>query len=134
MMTATPARHVPPTVGRLRNRQPRASVDIVVSRSDLLVCSFCGKTQKQVTKLIAGSGACICDQCVGKAHQVIATGEAAATPLTALTPVGADAGAASCSFCGKSRPRVAGLAAGAGEAICDECVALCGEILAEELA
>ncbi|MDN4487539.1 ATP-dependent Clp protease ATP-binding subunit ClpX [Demequina sp. SYSU T00039] len=30
---------------------------------DLLKCSFCGKTQKQVRKLIAGGGVYICDEC-----------------------------------------------------------------------
>jgi ClpX C4-type zinc finger len=28
------------------------------------VCSFCGKTQRQVKKLIAGPGVYICDECV----------------------------------------------------------------------
>ena len=32
--------------------------------SDLLKCSFCGKTQKQVKKLIAGPGVYICDECI----------------------------------------------------------------------
>ena len=27
-------------------------------------CSFCGKTQDQVEKLIAGPGVCICDECI----------------------------------------------------------------------
>lgn len=30
----------------------------------VLVCSFCGKNQHQVSKLIAGSSAFICDECV----------------------------------------------------------------------
>ena len=37
-----------------------------------------------------------------------------------------------CSFCGKSEHEVGRLVAGAGVAICDECVALCVEIIAEE--
>jgi ATP-dependent Clp protease ATP-binding subunit ClpX len=32
--------------------------------SDLLKCSFCGKMQKQVRKLIAGPGVFICDECI----------------------------------------------------------------------
>src|SRR5436309_15013337 len=32
--------------------------------SDLLKCSFCGKSQKQVKKLIAGPGVYICDECI----------------------------------------------------------------------
>ena len=31
---------------------------------ELVKCSFCGKTQKQVKKLIAGPGVYICDECV----------------------------------------------------------------------
>jgi ATP-dependent Clp protease ATP-binding subunit ClpX len=38
----------------------------------------------------------------------------------------------SCSFCGKSKDAVAKLIAGPGVYICDECVALCDVILAEE--
>ena len=32
--------------------------------ADLLKCSFCGKSQKQVRQLIAGAGVYICDECV----------------------------------------------------------------------
>ena len=32
-------------------------------KDDKLKCSFCGKTQDQVTRLIAGPGVYICDQC-----------------------------------------------------------------------
>ena len=31
---------------------------------ELIRCSFCGKTQDQVEKLIAGPGVCICDECI----------------------------------------------------------------------
>ena len=34
-------------------------------------CSFCGKGQDQVRKLIAGPGVFICDQCVELCNQVI---------------------------------------------------------------
>ncbi len=37
-----------------------------------------------------------------------------------------------CSFCGKTKDEVAHLIAGPGVFICDECVALCVEIIAEE--
>ena len=37
-----------------------------------LRCSFCGKSQKQVTKLVAGPGVYICDQCVDLCVQIIA--------------------------------------------------------------
>ena len=39
--------------------------------SDLLKCSFCGKTQKQVKKLIAGPGVYICDECIELCNEII---------------------------------------------------------------
>jgi ATP-dependent Clp protease ATP-binding subunit ClpX len=39
--------------------------------SDLLKCSFCGKTQKQVKKLIAGPGVYICDECIDLCNEII---------------------------------------------------------------
>ena len=37
----------------------------------VLTCSFCGKTQHQVVKLIAGPGVYICDQCVDLSVRII---------------------------------------------------------------
>ncbi len=39
---------------------------------DLVKCSFCGKTQKQVKKLIAGPGVYICDECIDLCNDIIA--------------------------------------------------------------
>jgi ATP-dependent Clp protease ATP-binding subunit ClpX len=39
--------------------------------NDLLKCSFCGKTQKQVKKLIAGPGVYICDECIELCNEII---------------------------------------------------------------
>jgi ATP-dependent Clp protease ATP-binding subunit ClpX len=39
--------------------------------NDLLKCSFCGKTQKQVKKLIAGPGVYICDECIDLCNEII---------------------------------------------------------------
>ncbi|WP_257183466.1 ATP-dependent Clp protease ATP-binding subunit ClpX [Corynebacterium cystitidis] len=39
--------------------------------SDLLKCSFCGKSQKQVKKLIAGGGVYICDECIELCNEII---------------------------------------------------------------
>ena len=38
---------------------------------DLFKCNFCGKTQKQVKKLIAGPGVYICDECIGLCNEII---------------------------------------------------------------
>ena len=37
----------------------------------LLKCSFCGKSQKQVKKLIAGPGVYICDECIELCNEII---------------------------------------------------------------
>ena len=39
--------------------------------AELLKCSFCGKSQKQVRKLIGGSGAYICDECIELCNEII---------------------------------------------------------------
>ena len=46
---------------------------------DLVKCSFCGKSQKQVKKLIAGPGVYICDECIDLCNDIIAE-ELAETP------------------------------------------------------
>jgi hypothetical protein len=102
-------------------------------RRDLLACSFCGKTKPPVKSLIAGPGVYICEQCVDKVHRVVATGEVAATPLCAVKALGLEAATAKCSFCGKRRHQVDGLATTGHDSICSECVALCREIIREEL-
>ena len=38
---------------------------------DLLKCSFCGKSQKQVVKLIAGPGVYICNECIELCNEII---------------------------------------------------------------
>ena len=53
---------------------------------DLLKCSFCGKSQRQVKKLIAGPGVYICDECIDLCNEIIEE-ELATTeelPLTEL--------------------------------------------------
>ncbi|MFH1811825.1 MAG: ATP-dependent Clp protease ATP-binding subunit ClpX [Pseudomonadota bacterium] len=40
--------------------------------SSLLTCSFCGKSQKEVKKLIAGPTVYICDECIGLCNDIIA--------------------------------------------------------------
>ncbi len=50
---------------------------------DLVKCSFCGKSQKQVKKLIAGPGVYICDECIDLCNDIIAE-ELAETPEFSL--------------------------------------------------
>src|SRR3954454_736419 len=67
---ACPARHL-----ELATRRPPEGRDIPVARigdgGDLLKCSFCGKSQKQVKKLIAGPGVYICDECIDLCNEII---------------------------------------------------------------
>jgi hypothetical protein len=107
----------------------------------LLHCTFCGRHQKQVKKLIAGPSVYICDGCVDLALVVISDGQPVTTEIAELTAGPADKPRTQCSFCGKCRDQVAGLVVGsvqterkAPAAICSECLGLCTEIIAEELA
>lgn len=38
---------------------------------EILRCSFCGKTQNQVNRLIAGSNVNICDECIERCHTIL---------------------------------------------------------------
>ena len=42
-----------------------------IAGGDLLKCSFCGKSQKQVKKLIAGPTVYICDECIDLCNEII---------------------------------------------------------------
>jgi hypothetical protein len=119
---------------RARDRGPRDRL--------LLACTFCGKRQNQVRKLIAGPMAYICDGCTGLASSVTREGRTARTALGPISAVPEAEHRIRCSFCGKNRGQVGSLAvmptvtAGKGNAsaaICSECLDLCDEILAEEL-
>src|SRR5699024_12367950 len=47
----------------------------VSESGDLLKCSCCGKSQKQVKKLIAGPGVYICDECIELCNEIIESEE-----------------------------------------------------------
>jgi ATP-dependent Clp protease ATP-binding subunit ClpX len=53
---------------RIRNRAASARS----SATGTLACSFCGKHQHQVGKLIAGPGVYICNECIDLCAQIIA--------------------------------------------------------------
>ena len=109
--------------------------------SPLLVCTFCGRHQTEVKKLIAGPSVYICNKCTDLTRSVIESGESASTPVgmvTAVTDRGQSA-TVSCSFCGKRRDQVTGLATSSAQTerkapatICTECLDLCDEIITEE--
>jgi ribosomal protein L37AE/L43A len=107
-----------------------------------LSCTFCGKTQDEVRKLIAGPGVYICDGCIVLAAGVIRSGHTAHTELGAIDAVPGEQTGVQCTFCGKDRGQVDRVAimpevtverTSASPAICAECLALCSEIIIEEL-
>jgi ATP-dependent protease Clp ATPase subunit len=103
-------------------------------------CSFCGRSREECAKLIAGPGVFICDQCVVQATRLSA---GAAVVGLAAGPLRLEASGsqARCSFCGEEAGEVrhlvaSGLSVPAGKfgdlaRICDKCLDLCLEILAE---
>ncbi len=52
-----------------------------------LSCSFCGKSQKEVKKLIAGPTVYICDECIGLCNDIIAEEVEKDEPATGSTPI-----------------------------------------------
>jgi ATP-dependent protease Clp ATPase subunit len=113
-------------------------------------CMFCGRARTAVRKLVCGPGVFICDGCVSTFLQVLEPHEGAdgaselviqpAGPSTpdaireyrARTPL-IDASPGSCSFCGRRREEVPVLIRGYLDCICEDCVCLCSDILAQEL-
>ena len=104
-------------------------------------CSFCGRSRQECEQLIAGPGVFICERCVAQATRLSAAG---AVEDRAEGPLRLEAweSEARCSFCGKDArqgvllvtgglPAVPGGKFGDRARICDECLDLCLEILAE---
>lgn len=101
---------------------------------ELLSCSFCGKHQKQIKKLIAGPSVYICNECIHRVHAVLAApGKTVSTTIATIAQVSEADRAERCSFCGKRRHQVAGMASTGHKQICNECLGLCDEIISEEL-
>ena len=106
-------------------------------------CSFCGKHQDQVQRLIAGpEGVYICNECIDTCQEILEAERVALPPnpdqSASSQPATPNSKAPakkiySCSFCGKTQDQVQRLIAGPkGVYICDECVGLCLEIIREE--
>ena len=60
--------HRPGDLGALGRRGPVARP---TDSNEQLLCSFCGKSQRQVKKLIAGPGVYICDECIDLCNEII---------------------------------------------------------------
>jgi ATP-dependent Clp protease ATP-binding subunit ClpX len=63
---------VVPTEGSDRSsRQEGIQLARPTDSNEQLLCSFCGKSQRQVKKLIAGPGVYICDECIDLCNEII---------------------------------------------------------------
>jgi ATP-dependent protease Clp ATPase subunit len=96
-----------------------------------LNCSFCGKGQHQVAKLIAGPKVHICDECIALSTKAaksspsrIVRVDKEASDIEACP----DGTVVSCSFCGRGRAK---MISASEAAICEGCLGLCLEILSE---
>ena len=62
-------------------------------------CSFCGKSQRQVRKIISGPDVCICDGCVGICNEVLAEDEGGAPAGPRARPRATPVGVFTCPRC-----------------------------------
>src|SRR6266545_6637536 len=86
----------------------------------VLGCSFCGRSQREVRKLVAGPAVFICDHCIRQGNEALA---ATRSEDRAGAPDSDSRGAAAgCSFCRKSPPKVKLLLGAQGNRICDVCL------------
>lgn len=111
-------------------------------------CSFCGKPQSTVNKLIAGPNIMICAECVARCAEIVREGDGGAQSTGGLTQVPkrrdgfsllffskAKPHAPTCSFCGKSGPDLVQPPStlGTHALICSECLALFRAFIREHL-
>jgi len=61
-------------------------VSLTTNESDVR-CSFCGKAQQEVAKLMAGPGVCICDECIRLGHAIVSGGDQPGSSAAGSRPV-----------------------------------------------
>jgi ATP-dependent Clp protease ATP-binding subunit ClpX len=61
----------PPKAPIDSSRQEGIQLARPTDSNEQLLCSFCGKSQRQVKKLIAGPGVYICDECIDLCNEII---------------------------------------------------------------
>lgn len=86
-------------------------------------CGFCGVSESQAGRLVAGRRVVICDTCVAFAGQVIDDPSSRPDARTATL---------ACSFCDRPAHHAQGLVRGPGVRICDHCVRYCDRVLAAD--
>ncbi|MDO4563149.1 MAG: ATP-dependent Clp protease ATP-binding subunit ClpX [Clostridia bacterium] len=56
----------------------------MAKKEETVMCSFCGKTQEEVSQLVAGPTAYICDECIEYCHGILGVSHAYTAPLPDL--------------------------------------------------
>jgi hypothetical protein len=129
---------VPKPESRWRNRGQTGGRGPLSSRGQL-ECQFCGRSQAQVRRLVAGAGTAICNACVVLGQNVLHAGEQATRD--AYVRLAVQPGEGTCAFCGKHtgvprkaphrEPLALVVAPVLPGTICTECLALALEIIDE---
>jgi ATP-dependent protease Clp ATPase subunit len=109
---------------------PEREHKTMTRRSSKVRCSFCNVSQADTKKLVAGPGVYVCEQCILAGEDVVRTGNAAKGPRQVVLR-SAITEPHDCGFCGKLPAQVKGMVKGGRGRICDECLALCRDILDE---
>ena len=106
-----------------------------------LSCSFCGKSQNEVRKLIAGPQNFVCNECIKLCNDILAEDAkpqhlvATDSQPSASRTLRASQDAQRCSFCGGVGSDLGygdRLIAGPSASICNWCIGICNDIIAEE--
>jgi|SRR6516162_9514668 ATP-dependent protease Clp ATPase subunit len=108
-----------------------------MASDDTLKCSFCNNSQANVQWLVNGpSSVFICDGCIGLCNEILkVSDESCCSQEVEVRKVALanklNGASSRCSFCNKTGNEVTKLIAGSEAGICDQCVGICNEILAE---
>ncbi len=82
-------------------------------------CSFCGKSQDEIRKLIAGPNVYICDECIDLSNETLEREVESVSPRDAATPVSS---IASCALCRLPKDVAELRMIGEKGVLCGECV------------
>jgi hypothetical protein len=87
-------------------------------------CSFCGKSELDVRRLIAGPIAFICDECVGRCVDMIADERVTADAVVRMQPAtrGSPPDGIWCTLCGKDADPAKALLVENRTLVCGPCV------------
>ena len=90
-------------------------------------CSFCGRTELESRKFVAGPNRFICDECIEQASLELLDFSESENRIFQTSVQDS----ARCDFCGKKPKEVWRLLTESSNSICSECVELCNDILGD---